>query len=1522
MPIAATKASGSGRSSRSAKKALPDLTPVQRPPKISFTPLVGGARTTHALSSLGAELDAPRSHSATGRSSSAPVGVWSRQDLPSRPQTTPCTVGNSSARALLQQSDTSSVLLSTYNIDFESLSTRASEIEAVATSTDQPSKQVTAMVCMAVSQLTHAKMPHHELLRDLLQHLETATYAPDGLQCGQAGIRPSTTGTPVDSASRRNAAAHPSAWNFADNVLARQADTLSTHCAAEMPSGRTLEASDSIRGGSKILRPSTTDAVRPSKRRYAGRTPYFSLVRQQLSRVLELRRHVAYLQKVIRIADGLKERASLLCAMSRDGVNEASYLWVFAFWKIIQEEMLRNKRKKAELVFSTSVGDTLQPFMHWRMFVMDVRVETLQQTQRCFTLEKQLLSVEVKHLEIHFDDVRVDLATSSKASERLAVRHAEADSERARLAGRLEAARPDFVRRVLCQVLDVLFARTLQEAQLSAATARMSLEGPQLSLLLQQDEESISRLKTVSAEGLVVRWANHHISHFRIVASEILESNARHRSEESGGPQSTVPSEWSLRDTEKYCDRCRVVRDLHRVQNVGEDLRDGTVLATVYASLASASHGQGVLNPAALWVLDERDPEVRAVKLCNALREMLRARAAQCLLTPQDISTGNVTVLLPVLASLFLQGSSSEALSATSGSGGRFFATTSLAEKDEETQMQAAYSAKVPRDEGVMNHVLIEIEAAASACAYDSLQDLSVLLEDDEGVFDLARLSPNEFLLRWLNFILDRDSDSKIENFTELKGGQILKDVLYTVAGDVFALLPQNKLTDERSGVIDVVIEVGARCTNFGILTKEALQEGHGDILAAFIAGLFLGRPSLPVSPDSPLQQHVQQIEAVVRRAYNVQSEESDAGNAEGSGFTGLCVWMQRKQQSLRQGLRTVQDAQDLQNFIEKRMHSFLADLLSQRARGSPFELLEDKSDETPRDRTQVLPNDRLRKLLRNESVNLGEQSVNRQASVVEDMLRKHSSLFRDIFQHYGHLLTFGAKGLRNASVLGVDVDEGRPSSSVTLGGAAGRASFRSRSGRVSVSVSDLGTSIVSGRPSGGRPSFGGGAVATHALSLRSLVRIFKDCQLRGPGLTPSDVEAIFRDLSDHFIGVSGGIQRNVSIGAKRNPQADSVIPVLTFEGFLEALLRFACRVPPMAGGFAEQFGWLVEKRLWVFACRPSSDDFYNLAYGREISDMACKLDRILRAIFQAYIGAGPSSTHSSTAPTRRMSIGASKHLMTRQGLESLVEDGDLTTGQLDKEAVGRLYVGAVLTGEPHMGPPDESSGDDQPSLDKWIGRSEVPHHPRRDLPRQTLPVPSKGLRGLSFLEFLDALIAIVLHCEPSPFTPIDVRFERLVRCRFAPGLRSHIESVQEKAEKEQERDKERSASGLKKNAMANEKCATGSMEREKERETEQPTAGSGVCREQQALLDAINEFLMDGHAPAQRSGGDAEKRGSTGGTKQGIGRGSAPMASRGSVEEAGPRRRGAVLSFLQTPEPIEADIPHAGSPESPLGVP
>lgn len=1278
-------------------------------------------------------------------------------------------------------------------LDLDAWAHRGDQIRELAKSLEPPSALLTAIICDTLSRLAPEPLPQHSLIQALMAHIETSIY------CSSKGDQYTNTGMRVKPDME------------------------------------------------------TTAAVIPPQ--YAGRVPFFVVQRRQEARFKDLRERMGYLMKVRNKALNLRCMAPTLCNMSWDGIRDALLVWLFGFWRMYHAEAKRASRKKAEMLALTMVGDTIQPFMHWRIFVIDQYGATVKQTRHCFMLEKRMLAVEVKDLEEQRSDVRSKLKLSKETSRRLQSRLDQEVNDRQALGKRLADARPELVRSTLCSVLNMVFDGVLRVSQLSRVAVRRSLATKEFTVLLTFEEESTAKLASVPAESLLKRWLNYNLMQCKLVATEIFESVARARAEDRDpGSSDAKLTEWSARDADLFSDRCRTVRGLQRISNLDEDLKDGAVLSVLYASLASDSHGSGTLNPTALWPLDERDLENRATKLCGALRLVLPTRAAQCLLKPSDITRGNTPVISTILATFFLHFSNLPSsvpknrafdylgageLNLFAGSDAHAppepdFNTNAMRILSHGSQSHDGPGADAPvapqQSEDIpVKHVITSMERAAMVCGYDSLQQLSLLLRSGlETPADLMRLPPSDFLLRWMNYKLDRNEEDLIASLSDLKGGKELMELLRRIAPDVVALMPEARLLPEArkhlangTGATGaalaaatpgpeadnmrmmLVVEVGARCTSFDILTKEALAEGQADVIAAFLAGLFLSRPCLPVCHHTELKGHIDHLEATIKQgSYKYWAEP---GKDVGGSFAKLCRWLQDNRQRFQTALDAVQAARNLHETVELRLHTFLGDLLAQRARGTPCKIAEEPEVRDAM-RTHTVSNDRLKRVIIRETDQVFGDAFIETAGCIEDLLRKHASLFHQMFQFYAV-----NHASQNSQV------HGHHPTHLSRSG--------SRFSRIFVDAQG----VAKGDAEGGGMQ----------VDLHGLMRVYKDCRLRSTGLMPRDIDLIFAEIK------SEARDYESQHAAKHNPTADEqqeaqhpqaekekggkllsptaqaalgrtksrgsvnmlAMPQdfgLRLEDFMEAMIVISARAQgKFCGSLPEKIFRLTERCLWPHACRPRDTFFYQLAFDTGVRAILIKNDAALRAVFTMYVSLGqefekdvsdvpqPANRMSRTSlrrksrKTKRWALQLEKmrepgascvslKMMHIGAFEIMLGHADLLKGRLDDTALKNIFEGIQEDDEID----DDSDDDAVPDLLHRSSHMEFgdPH----DMETLSSLDDEEEVLGanhpiyFSFPEFTDALIAIVLYHDPNPFMTFASRFERFLREKLLKPLQKH----------------------------------------------------------------------------------------------------------------------------------------------------
>ncbi|OHT05466.1 fimbrin [Tritrichomonas foetus] len=133
--------------------------------------------------------------------------------------------------------------------------------------------------------------------------------------------------------------------------------------------------------------------------------------------------------------------------------------------------------------------------------------------------------------------------------------------------------------------------------------------------------------------------------------------------------------------------------------------------------------------------------------------------------------------------------------------------------------------------------------------------ELFRLLKEGETLEQLLKLSPEEILLRWLNYHLNRAGSSRTAtNFMkDLSDSEILTVVMKQIAPECCTLNPMNEsdLTQRAELMLQESDKIG--CRKF--VTPVQIVKGHPKLNLAFVANLFNTRPGLEALSEAELAQ-------------------------------------------------------------------------------------------------------------------------------------------------------------------------------------------------------------------------------------------------------------------------------------------------------------------------------------------------------------------------------------------------------------------------------------------------------------------------------------------------------------------------------------------------------------------------------------------------------------------------------------------------------------------------------------------
>ena len=211
--------------------------------------------------------------------------------------------------------------------------------------------------------------------------------------------------------------------------------------------------------------------------------------------------------------------------------------------------------------------------------------------------------------------------------------------------------------------------------------------------------------------------------------------------------------------------------------------------------------------------------------------------------------------------------------------------------------------------------------------------------------------------------------------------------------------------SESREERLDQIIAAAARCSDYELLTVNAVVEGQSDMLACFLAALLLVRPNLSAQPDSLLAMHLQLLEQVCGEGFAALSLDNPTETMK------FCLELDGCWTEFRLAAQAVQEASKTMSGIMERVHGFLGETLSHRARGQPKTMLDAKELREFHLYTAVNA-DRLSQTLAKEA---GKESEKLEAAVIaklEDQLRRHFRLLRDIYKHYSSSSPSGGHGV------------------------------------------------------------------------------------------------------------------------------------------------------------------------------------------------------------------------------------------------------------------------------------------------------------------------------------------------------------------------------------------------------------------------------------------------------------------------------------------------------------------------------
>mmetsp|Transcript_5663 Transcript_5663/g.13738 ORF Transcript_5663/g.13738 Transcript_5663/m.13738 type:complete len:916 (-) Transcript_5663:168-2915(-) len=371
-----------------------------------------------------------------------------------------------------------------------------------------------------------------------------------------------------------------------------------------------------------------------------------------------------------------------------------------------------------------------------------------------------------------------------------------------------------------------------------------------------EESEVVESLASVHADNIVLRWVNYLLLGCRRAVAEMLDSRAS----------------WSSKEAPLFRERVKLLRHAGPVRNFDADLQDGVVLVAVVAKIR-AEKERYKLRPHDLWPLDEKDLAARATLVVQYLREVSPMRSV-CL-APSDLTQCTGSMVVKFLSQCMILAPSLPSFPGLGpkpvewGQGNVSVAGVPKGQEDVEPIAIDWWLGELASRRVVTFNILRALEDVAGPGLYNTFQDPGWLLSNMEDLSMLAALSVEQLLLRWVNLKLADIYPKKVQDFGEgLKDGTALFLLLHVVAGDVMSVGPQQNA--EQSSRSATIVRLAPVVCDAEFLTEEAINEGHADLLAAFLCNLFATRPSMKVRDKSPLADHLQRVRELCGRGMDV----------------------------------------------------------------------------------------------------------------------------------------------------------------------------------------------------------------------------------------------------------------------------------------------------------------------------------------------------------------------------------------------------------------------------------------------------------------------------------------------------------------------------------------------------------------------------------------------------------------------------------------------------------------------------
>ena len=131
---------------------------------------------------------------------------------------------------------------------------------------------------------------------------------------------------------------------------------------------------------------------------------------------------------------------------------------------------------------------------------------------------------------------------------------------------------------------------------------------------------------------------------------------------------------------------------------------------------------------------------------------------------------------------------------------------------------------------------------------------------DGEDINEMMKLSPEQLLLRWVNYQLEKaGSDRRIKNFSEdIKDSGIYTELIHQIAPKDAGVNKNAMNIDDLIERAETMLQQAEKLDSRAFVTAKDVVRGHEKLNLAFVANLFNNHPGLD-PPEEEIEDLIEE---------------------------------------------------------------------------------------------------------------------------------------------------------------------------------------------------------------------------------------------------------------------------------------------------------------------------------------------------------------------------------------------------------------------------------------------------------------------------------------------------------------------------------------------------------------------------------------------------------------------------------------------------------------------------------------